>query len=165
MLGKFASKVADVLGGSFVKEVKDGIMAYFPPDMSPQEKAVHAERVEAFLHQKFMDKNKLLTEAADQLDRRIEQQEGSAKDLKSIPILGHLIIFLRAAQRPIWGYATLYIDGNWFLHRPVYTEQQQAALIVVNVLVLGFLFGERTIKNLEPLIMSVFGKKSGVAAD
>jgi len=30
-------------------------------------------------------------------------------------------------------------------------------MISINILVLGFLFGERTIKNLSPLIIQVFG--------
>ncbi len=32
------------------------------------------------------------------------------------------------------------------------------AMIVINVLVLGFFFGERALKNLMPMIAQVFGK-------
>ena len=50
------------------------------------------------------------------------------------------------------------MDNKWFFDVHDFSEQQQTAMIVINILVLGFLFGERTIKNLEPLIIKVFGK-------
>ncbi|MCG8638292.1 MAG: hypothetical protein MI862_01085 [Desulfobacterales bacterium] len=39
-------------------------MAYFPPSMSPREKAEAALKVEKFLHKKHMETNGLLQEAA-----------------------------------------------------------------------------------------------------
>lgn len=152
------SKITDFVGGSLFKEIKEGIMSYFPPDMTPQQKAEAELKIQAFLHQKELDANKILNESAQQLDKRISEQEGTASDLKAIPILGTLILFLRGVQRPLWGFATLYMDFKWFFEVHNFDEQQQTALIVINVLVLGFLFGERTIKNLEPLIIKVFGK-------
>ena len=151
-------KVTDFVGGSLFGELKDLVVTYFPPEMTPQQK-IEAERgLSEFLHKKEIEANKILNQAATQLDKRISEQEGTAKDLKSIPMLGSLILFLRGSQRPLWGYATLYMDYNWFFGGYTFTEQQQTAMIVINILVLGFLFGERTIKNLEPLIIKVFGK-------
>lgn len=151
------SKLTDFVGGSLFKEIKEGVMSYFPPDMTPQQKAEAERDIQTFLHEKEKEANRQLNEAANQLDKRISEQEGTAKDLKTIPILGSLIIFLRGVQRPLWGFATLYMDNKWFFGNGTFTEQQQTAMIVINVLVLGFLFGERTIKNLEPLIIKVFG--------
>lgn len=156
----FLSKVTDFIGGSLFKELKDGVMAYFPPDMTPAQKMEAEIKIQQFLHQKELDANRILNESAQQLDKRIREQEGTASDLKAIPILGTLILFLRGVQRPLWGFATLYMDFKWFFEVHNFDEQQQTALIVINVLVLGFLFGERTIKNLEPLIIKVFGKSS-----
>lgn len=156
----FLSGITDFVGGSLFKELKEGIMSYFPPDMTPQQKADTEMKIQAFLHQKELDANKILNESAQQLDKRISEQEGTASDLKQIPILGTVILFLRGAQRPLWGFATLYMDYKWFFEVHTFDEQQQTALIVINVLVLGFLFGERTIKNLEPLIIKVFGKST-----
>lgn len=150
-------KITSFLSGNLFGEIKDTVMAYFPPDMNPQQKAEAELKIQAFLHQKEMDTNRLLEEAAKQLDKRIAQQEGTAKDLKELPIIGRVVLFLRGLQRPLWGFFTMYLDYIWFTASPTYTEQQQTALIVINVLVLGFLFGERTIKNLEPLIVKVFG--------
>ena len=153
------SKVTNFIGGSLFKEIKEGVMSYFPPDMNPQQKADAELKIQAFLHQKQMDANRMLTDSANQLDKRINDQEGTAKDLKSIPILGSLIIFLRGVQRPLWGFATLYMDNEWFFGGGKFNEQQQTAMIVINILVLGFLFGERAVQNLSPLIIQVFGKK------
>lgn len=152
------SKVADFIGSVFFKEIKDTITQYFPPDITPIQKAELEQKLNIFLHQKEIEANRILNDAAAQLDKRIAEQEGTASDLKTIPILGHILIFARGAQRPVWGFATLYMDFKWLFEPGNFTDQQQTAMIVINVLVLGFLFGERTIKNLEPLIIKVFGK-------
>ena len=155
---KWLAKVTDFIGGSLFKEVKEGVMAYFPPDMTPAQKLEAEKGIQEFLHKKEIEVNRQLSEASVQLDKRINEQEGTAADLKTIPILGACIIFLRGVQRPAWGFATMYMDNKWFFSAGAeFTEQQQTAMIIINVLVLGFLFGERTIKNLEPLIIKVFG--------
>lgn len=153
----FLSKITDFVGGGLFKEIKEGIMAYLPPDLSPTEKANIELNITKMLHEKEKEANRMLSEASTQLDNRIREQEGTASDLKTIPYIGALIIFMRGMQRPVWGYATLYMDFKWFFETRTFSEQQQTAMIVINVLVLGFLFGERTIKNLEPLILKVFG--------
>ena len=153
-------KLTNFVGGSLFKEIKEGVMAYFPPDMSPQQRAEAELNVERFLMEKQAQANKVLQDSATQLDRRIAEQEGTAKDLKAIPVLGPLVLFARGAQRPVWGFATLWIDAKWFFESGlVFSEQQQTALIVINLLVLGFLFGERAVQNLTPMIVQVFGKK------
>jgi len=162
----FLTKAADFIGGSLFKEIKEGIMAYFPPDMTPQQKAEMELKVNEMLNEKQLKANQILNDAAAQLDERIAEQEGTAKDLKTIPVLGAIMIFLRGCQRPIWGFATLYMDWLWlFKHnivasatQIVFTPQQEIALTVINLLVLGFLFGERTVKNLEPLILKMTDK-------
>ena len=154
----FLSSVTDFVGGGLFKEIKDGIMSYFPPDVSPIQKAEFELRMQEMLAKKEATANKMLNEASGQLNDRIREQEGTAADLKTIPYIGGLIIFMRGMQRPLWGYATLYMDWMWFSGGfPELNEQQQTALIVINVLVLGFLFGERTMQNLTPLILKVFG--------
>lgn len=150
-------KLTDIVGGSLFKEIKEGVMAYFPPDMTPQQKAEAKLKLEEFLHRKHMETSGLLQEAANQLDKRISDQEGTAKDLKSIPIVGHIIIFLRGCQRPAWGFLVMYLDFMWLTSgSPEYTDQQGVALICINLLVLSFLFGERTVKNIEPFLIRFF---------
>ena len=134
-------------------------MSYFPPDMSPQQKAEVELKVERLLMEKQAQANEFLQQSAAKLDKRIAEQEGTATDLKTIPILGHIVLFARGAQRPVWGFATLWIDTQWFFGSYTFDEQQQTALIVINTLVLGFLFGERAVQNLTPMIVQVFAKK------
>tara|TARA_R110000851_G_C12727234_1_gene529232 strand:+ start:72 stop:548 length:477 start_codon:yes stop_codon:yes gene_type:complete len=153
-------KITSFLGGDLFGEIKDTFMAYLPPSMTPAQKGEAELKFQKFLHQKEIQANKVIADSSVQLDKRIAEQEGTASDLKQIPIIGRLILFLRGLQRPSWGFFTMYLDFKWFTASPIYTEQQQTALIVINILVLGFLFGERTIQNLSPLIIKVFGGNS-----
>ncbi|MBI9109908.1 hypothetical protein [Maridesulfovibrio ferrireducens] len=144
------------LGGTIL----DAVKTYFPPDMTPEQKATlelgikaAADKQANLVRDKAMEADKAVTD-------RIAKLEGSASDLLRVPYLGALIIFLRGCQRPMWGFATLYMDFLWFTTWKL-TETQETALCIINFLVLGFLFGERTIKNLEPLIMKVFGQNGG----
>lgn len=86
--------------------------------------------------------------------------EGTAADLKSLAYFGPLVIFARGCQRPIWGFGTLYMDfmvfgGDWVIEEGT---RQDSAFLVINLLVLGFLFGERAVKNLAPLIERLLKK-------
>lgn len=152
------ASLTNFVGGSIFKEIKEGVMAYFPPDMNPLQKAEAELKIQALLFKKQTEANRVLDNAATQLNKRISEQEGTASDLKTIPILGHAIIFLRGLQRPVWGFGTMLMDYKWFFCGGAFTDQQQTAMIVINFLVLSFLFGERAIKNLEPLIIKVFAK-------
>lgn len=152
------SKLTDFVGGSLFKEIKDGVMSYFPPDMSEQQKTEAKLNIERMLMEKQAQANELLLKSTAQLDKRIAEQEGTATDLKALPVVGRLVLFARGVQRPVWGFATLWIDNQWFFGNYSFTDKQETALIVINVLVLGFLFGERTVQNLTPMIVQVFGK-------
>lgn len=153
------SKVTDFLGGSLFKEIKEGVMAYLPPDLSPQQKAEVELKMQALLHEKEKEANRALAEAATQLDKRVAEQEGTASDLMQFGFIGKLIIFLRGMQRPFWGFGTFYLDVDWFFGTTAFTDTQDKTLLVINILVLGFLFGERTVKNLTPLLVKIFGEK------
>jgi hypothetical protein len=150
--------IGDFLSGGLFKEIKETAMAYFPPDLSPEQKRQFELSMEQMLEAKQARIDKMLLEASQQLDKRIAEQEGTASDLKSLPIIGRMVLFLRGLQRPVWGFATLWMDFKWLFSTGTFTDQQNTALIIINILVLGFLFGERTIKNLEPLIVKVFAK-------
>lgn len=154
------SKVSDFVGGALFKEIKNTVMAYVPPKLTAVEKQELEIKISKYLLSKELQISRELGKASEQLDKRIAEQEGTASDLKSIPILGPIMLFLRGCQRPLWGFFTMYMDYEWLLGAKSFSEQQNTAMIVINILVLGFLFGERTIKNLEPLIIRVFSKQS-----
>lgn len=161
--------LASKLTGGLVGEVMDTVEKYWPPDLSPEKKEQFKLALGNLQLKKQMQADQALNDAEKTLNERISNHEGTAKDLKTIPYLGGLIIFLRGCQRPTWGFMTMYFDFEW-LTTPAnklidgvamsqYSDQQQTALIVINILVLGFLFGERAIKNVMPLILQYFGKK------
>ncbi len=155
-------KVLDWLGGGIFTGIKDGFMSYFPPDATPQQKAEAEYNLQALLSEKQREADKLSFDMQAEFNNRIKELEGTAADLKTIPILGPLVIFLRGVQRPAWGFYTAYLDYIWFTNSDAvtaYSDKQESALILINLLVLGFLFGERVVLNLQPLIIKLFAKK------
>ena len=91
--------------------------------------------------------------ADGEFNQRIKDLEGTAADLRKIPVLGSIILFMRGCLRPIFGFFTLYMDylvfsGAWIIEQG---SRLESAFFAINLLVLGFLFGERAVKNLLPL--------------
>ena len=147
------NKALDFFSGGLGSAIVEGVKGYFPPSMSDKEKAELSLHIKDAADKQANEAARLANEAQKEFNNRIKGLEGTAKDLKAIPIVGPIVIFLRGCQRPVWGYATLYIDlmvfsGKW----TELTETQESALWVINLLVLGFLFGERAIKNIMPLV-------------
>lgn len=153
------NKILDVFSGGLASTVMDGIKSYFPPDMSNKQKAALNLELQKIELQKQSELSKAVAEAERLVNERIAQHEGTAKDLMALPFVGRIVIFARGCQRPIWGFATLWADLQWFSGAwSEITDKQESALWVINLLVLGFLFGERAVKNVTPLIAQYFGK-------
>lgn len=155
------TSIGNFLGGGIFKTITDTVMAYLPPDMSPEKKAEiqlaatkqDAENKIALMNQAF---------AMDvEFNKRIADLEGTASDLKSLPIIGPILLFMRGAQRPVWGFATLFLDYQVFSAGWNLADGSQAAsaFYIINILVLGFLFGERAIQNVLPMLAQYKGTK------
>ncbi|HEX5130240.1 MAG TPA: hypothetical protein VFV90_10865 [Usitatibacter sp.] len=121
------------------------------------------ERMQAagFKHEEELARIDL--EAAKAQTDRIAALEGTASDLKVMPILGPVMLLARGAQRPVWGFFTIWLDyqvfsGAWKLADGPVTY----AFYLVNLLVLAFLFGERAIKNVAPLITDLLAARARV---
>ncbi len=153
----FLGKLAKTLTGGLAEEIFSTVKDYFPPSMSEKEKSQVQMALQNLQDKREARAEQATSEAAQEFNQRIKDLEGTAADLKVIPVLGPIIIFLRGCQRPVWGFLCMYLDFKWFSSWEL-TEQQQTAMIVINLLVLGFLFGERTVKNLMPLIVKIWGK-------
>lgn len=156
------SDAASSLGTGLVKAIED----YFPPNMTAEQKASIQLAADNFGLQKEIQLAALASDAEKEVDARIAMYEGSASDLKAIPILGPLMLFLRGAQRPVWGFATIYIDyavfsGLWKLSDPTV----QNAFWILNTLVLGFLFGERAVTNIMPYVTNMVAVKNQAPQD
>ena len=131
--------------------------------MSEEEKARLNIEIQKVVHQKEIEMMDKWNEQEKQFQDFTKEMEGTASDLKSIPILGHIMIFLRGSFRPLMAYGTLYTDlmifsGTWNIQNMAGEIAQQAMslLWLINGVVLVFYFGERTVKNLSPIIEKVF---------
>ena len=98
-------------------------------------------------------------EAATVLDKRINEQEGTAKDLLQAGWLGRIVIFLRGLQRPVWGYSTIYFVWRYYIGGLEHTQQNYNLTLTLILLVGGFLFGERAIKNVAPFIKDMLSAR------
>jgi hypothetical protein len=156
-MSKLLAKAADFFSGGLGTAIVDGVKSYFPPSMSDQEKAELSERINREANIQANQAARIVNEERAEFNQRIQEMEGTANDLKSISFFGPIVIFLRGCQRPVWGYATLYMDFMVFSGRwKELSEMQESALWVINLLVLGFLFGERAVKNIMPLVAQYF---------
>lgn len=155
-------KVLGVATGGLAETALEVAKTWFPPDMSEADKKAAQVAFNRLELKRQQQTDSALQEATKGLTQRITELEGTASDLKALPIVGRIVLFARGAQRPTWGFATLWMDYKWFSGGwGALSEQQEMALIVINVLVLGFLFGERAVKNLMPLIMRLLAKGTG----
>lgn len=146
---KAIGKAFNGISGGFLNKTIDLVTDYIP---DPGKKAEVKARLQTLEIERTKAETEAIHVAAEDLNTRIAQQEGTAKDLLALPVVGRLIIFARGAQRPIWGYGTLYFDYQLFSGEITLNEQQTQLLWIINFLVLGFLFGERAIKNIMPLV-------------
>lgn len=157
------SKITEFVTGGIGEKLIDTVKDYFPPSMTDAQKS----EVERVIRQAAREHELQLINLAQQeqalFDERIRDMEGTAKDLNQFGWFGKIIVFLRGAQRPTWGFFVLYLDYQVFVCNKWPTVQIgesanamgldfQSAFWLINFLVLGFLFGERALKNLMPLI-------------
>jgi hypothetical protein len=149
-------KILSVLASNPVNKLVDTVTKYFPPDMDAQQKAQIEQAIRVHEHQKEMALREAAHQQTVEFNQRIKDLEGTAADLKSLPYIGKLIIFMRGSQRPVWGFFTMWMDYKimdaWVTGSFVIEPMIFRMALIINILVLGFLFGERAIKNVMPLI-------------
>jgi hypothetical protein len=157
------AKVTDFFAGGTIGAISDVAEKWFPPSMSEAEKSTLKLKIQEAEAAKEIELRKLANEADQNFNDRIKTMEGTASDLLAVPIVGRIIIFARGAQRPVWGFSTLWLDYKVFSSAWDISEDPQliSAFYVINILVLGFLFGERAIKNIMPIIMPVISSYLG----
>ncbi len=155
------TKISNFFAGGAIKTISDVVMAYLPPDMSPEKKAEIQLKVAA---QEQSNQQAIMTLAYEmdkEFSKRITDLEGTASDLKSLPLVGPILLFLRGAQRPVWGFGVLFLNYQVFSGAWALTDGSQAAsaFYAINILVLGFLFGERAVTNVLPYLTQFKGAK------
>lgn len=155
----FSTGVKDLVGG--IGDVVDKFVT------TKEEKALLKLELNKVTHQHeislrelAIEEEKIANERESELNDRIKSLEGTASDLKQFGWIGSVVVFLRGLQRPVWGFGTIYMDfmvfsGKWKIPDD---DQLKSAFWIINLIVLVFLFGERAIKNVAPLIKEFFDK-------
>lgn len=164
----FLDKFIDFISGGVGGKIVDAISSHFPPDMSELDKEKLKIAVVEAARQHELELIRLAQAEQIEFNQRIKDLEGTAADLNNSGWPGRVIIFLRGAQRPIWGFVVLWLDikvfsGAWILQSSTSVTSlnpgfdMQSAFWIINVLVLGFLFGERAVLNILPIWQSRLG--------
>jgi len=149
-------KILSILGSNVIDKVANVVDRFVT---TKEEKELLKIEMQKILHLQEMEGQKFALEAEHEFNNRIKELEGTAKDLQQFGWIGRIVIFFRGLQRPLWGYGVAYMDvmvfsGKWMLE----DQEIKSAFWVINFLVLGFLFGERAIKNVAPLIKEIIKK-------
>ncbi len=145
---KLLSNLASMVTGKLPSLITDAIHSVLP--LSPEDRAKVDAAVTAAAHEHELALLRAMGDAEQQLTARIAKLEGTASDLKGIPILGPVMIFLRGAIRPAFGMAVLIWD--WKVLSGGWAPPDRELFFAINVLVLGFHFGERAVKNVLPTL-------------
>ena len=150
-LGKLLS------GEGFIKNALDFINSRWPPNMSEADRTKMEVVLKDLLHKQQIELLEAARDDEQMFNERTIALEGTASDLKSVPYIGAVVIFMRGMFRPAFSYMTMYIDFVYFTtNTSGWSEQQQTLLLAMNLLVLVFFFGERAMKNIMPLIAAAF---------
>lgn len=154
------AKVGNMLSGGLLEKAGSKLLDRVLPDkLTDEEKLQYDMEVAKENNKTQVALMQLAAEADKAFNDRLNKHEGTAKELRALPIVGPVLITLRGVQRPVWGFATLFFDYKFFITGVTLSETGESLLMLINALVLGFLFGERAIKNVMPVINEYFGKK------
>jgi hypothetical protein len=153
-------KIIEFLTGGFATKLIDTVRGFFPPSMSEAEKKEFELKLMEITNQHDLELLREVNAAEAEFNTRIKDMEGTASDLSKLPYLGSVILFLRGCQRPAFGILVLVMDyqvfsGGWNLSDG---SRIESAFFAINILVLGFLFGERAVKNIMPLVQKMSEK-------
>jgi hypothetical protein len=169
-------KLIDFVSGGVGGKIVESVAAHFPPSMSEKDREQMKLVVAQASRQYELELLKIAQKEQEAFNSRVKDLEGTAADLKSSGLPGRIILFLRGAQRPIWGFAVLFMDfmvfsGQWKLvgttgvkdaaeavkmTSAISNFDLQSAFWIINFLVLGFLFGERAMRNVMPFFQKRF---------
>ncbi len=151
-------KILDFATGGIGGKLTDKLVSLIPDKLSDTEKAQLEVAAIKATREHEMELVKLAHEGERIFAQRIQAMEGTGADLVQAGWIGRILMALRGAQRPVWGFGVLVIDfmvfsGRWDLASgEVGGVSLESAFWLINALVLGFLFGERSLRNVLPLI-------------
>jgi len=93
--------------------------------------------------------------------------EGEAKEYRDIPLIGPLMMLIRGLIRPGFTVAVGYWDFIYFSARDMalWPNDKSNLLFAINLIVLIFWFGERTVQYVMPLINAFIQSRTGQRLD
>ena len=156
-------RILDFATGGIGGKLTDKLIGLIPDKLDDAERAQLQTATLAATREHQLELVKLAHEGERIFAQRIAEMEGTAADLAEAGWLGRVLMAMRGAQRPVWGFGVLVIDfmvfsGRWDLAGgDVGGVSLESAFWLINALVLGFLFGERTLRNVLPLVGSLRG--------
>ena len=155
------------------EKIAEDLVTTLSESLSEQDRREITLQIENILTQKFCDLKMAKIEVKNDIEEKFEKASQSTRDLEKVPVFGKMGFFIRGMQRPIWGIALLYIDlqvlsGAWPLVNKLpegaaaaatsaLSSSIESTFWLINLLVLGFLFGERAVKNVMPMINKRLG--------
>ena len=158
-------RILDFATGGIGGKLADKLVSLIPDKLGDAEKAQLKAETLAATREHEIELMLLAQEAERDFAARIQAMEGTAADLAEAGWLGRVLMALRGAQRPVWGFGVLVIDfmvfsGRWDLAGgEVGGVSLESAFWLINALVLGFLFGERSLRNVLPILGSLRGRQ------
>jgi len=166
------STIGNIITGGVFKDVGlkvlDTIIGRFPEKMSDEDRHQAEIEVMKIVNEKEIEALKQWNEQERNFQKFITDMEGTSAALKQMPIIGRAILFLRGAFRPLMAFGIAYTDlqvfsGGWNLQEVggAQADQVWSLLYVINFLVIGFYFGERALRNLQPLIEKMMDRVIG----
>lgn len=163
LLGDAARAIIGGLTGGLSERIIGIVENVAGVGLPPETRAQLSLQIERETSQRAQAAFQAASEAERNLTERIRELEGSAKDLLQAGGLGRVVLFVRGAQRPAWGVGLIYCDFMVFSQRwPLVPDSAtESAFWVINLLVLGFLFGERTVQNVMPMMTTFRQAKNG----
>ena len=126
-----------------------------------EKKKIIGIQIKSLIDKQTSDVKVALSDLKATVDSKIQALASSTKDLEKVPFFGKVGLFIRGMQRPVWALVLIYVDlkvlsGVW----DITTDAQlKSAFWLLNLLILGFLFGERAVKNVIPVINQHIGNK------
>jgi len=152
-------EIAKLATGGIGGQVLDIIERQFPGKLTPQEQSELSVTLERMEMEREQQANNAIAEAERSLNERVAEYEGTASEIKDMWLVGPLVILMRSLFRPICSYVTLYLNFVYFTSVNDWSPETTNLLVVIDVIVFGFWFGERAVKNVLPIVLAWMDKR------
>ena len=140
--------------------VNKGLDKFVADKMSEKDKAELANKMQMFVLSESRQEGSAFRSF-------ILAYEGEAKDYKDIPVIGPLMMLIRGIIRPGFTFAVALWDWQYFTAASLelWPHDKTNLLFAINIIVLIFWFGERTVQYVMPLINAFLQARTGQKLD